>query len=86
MSTNYMTRRMVDRLFRVMHIKGVTTSQLCKVLNVGYRDFQSMCEGKSPCYRKWQKKICETLEVDHDIIFKEFNGKPKVMYIVTRGK
>lgn len=69
---HYITRPMINRLYKIMKDKGITTSQICKVLNVGYCDFKSMLEGKSPCYNKHQKKIAELLEVDRDILFREF--------------
>ena len=72
MSNNFMTREMVNRLFSVMREKNITTSYLCKILNVNYKDFTATCEGKSPMYNKWQKKIAEALGVDRNELFYEF--------------
>lgn len=90
---HYMTKVMVNRLFKAMKITDVTTTQLCKVLNCGYCDFKAMLDGKSPCYNKWQRKISETLGMEREELFKEFTRPSletiirkdlKTMYIVTR--
>jgi len=83
-ANHYMNRIMVNRLRKAMKVKGVTTSQLCKALNIGYCDFIAMCNGKSPCYNKWQRKIAEVLDTDREVLFREFTDeKPKVVYVVT---
>ena len=90
---HYMTKAMVNRLFKAMKDKGVTTSQLCKALNCGYCDFKAVMDGKSPCWNKWQRKIAEALKMDRGELFKEFTQPSietitrkdlKTMYIVTR--
>ena len=69
---NQMTKRMANRMFTIMAKKGVTTSQICKLLNVSYPDFISATEGLHQFYGKWQKKIAELLEVDREELFREF--------------
>lgn len=66
---------MCGRLYKELKHKGVSTNSLCKTLNIKYPNFIAMLEGKQPCYGKWQKKICETLGVERQYLFKEFlNG------------
>lgn len=72
MNNHFMTRDMVNRMFSEMRNQKVSTSYLCKALGIHYRDFVSMCEGKVPCYNKWQKKIAEALGVDRESLFFEF--------------
>ena len=89
---HYLTKNMATRLFKVMKDKQVTTSQLCKAIGCQYCDFKATIEGKSPMYNKWQKKICEALNMERDDLFPEFKGDietitrkdMKVMYVVTR--
>ena len=89
---HYMTKRMVNRLFKTMKEKDVSTSQMCKAIGCQYCDFKATIEGKSPMYNKWQKKICEALGVERDALFPEFKADietitrkdMKVMYVVTR--
>lgn len=74
MNNNIMTPKMTDRLFSAMKAKGVNTSDLCKVLNVNYCNFKTMCDGLTPCYGKWQKKIANVLGMDREILFCEFKN------------
>lgn len=59
---NVLTKKDVDYLYTKMREKGVTTSQICKELNIDYPCFKAMIDGKQPCYGKWRKKINEMLE------------------------
>lgn len=73
MSNNYITKEMKNRIFSVMRDKNVTSSDLCRTLNVAYPAFQATFDGKCPCYGSWQKKIAEALNVDKNELFKEFS-------------
>lgn len=75
MSNHYITKETKDRLYSLMREKGVTSSDLCKVLNVAYPDLRATFDGKSPLYNKWQKKIAEALRIDKDDLFKEVNNR-----------
>lgn len=70
MANHYITKETKDKLYSLMREKGVTSSDLCRVLNVAYPDLQATFDGKSPLYNKWQKKIAETLGIDKDVLFK----------------
>ena len=69
MSNHFITKDIIDRLYASMKKHGITTSQLCKVLNISYPNFKAMLDGKSPCYNKWQKKIAEALNEDRNELF-----------------
>lgn len=77
MSNHYITKEIKDRLYSRMRDKGVTSSDLCRVLNVAYPDLKATFEGKSPLYNKWQKKIADTLNIDKEDLFNEL-CKPKL--------
>lgn len=72
MSNNYVTKDMKDRIYACMRYRNITSSDLCRVLNVAYPDLKATFDGKSPLYNKWQKKIAEVLCVDKEELFKEF--------------
>lgn len=69
---NQMTERTATRMFTIMGKKGISTNQMCRLLNVSYPDFMAAVEGKHQFYRKWQNKIADILEVDREDLFREF--------------
>lgn len=69
---HYMTKTMVNRLYRYMREANVSTQHICNVLNVSYPDFIAAINGKHPFYNKWQRKICDVLRVDREDLFREF--------------
>lgn len=71
MSNHYITEETKDRLYSLMREKGVTSSDLCRVLNTHYQDLKATLDGRSPMFNKWQKKIAEVLCVDKEELFKE---------------
>ena len=66
---NILAQHTIIRIYKLMKEKGITTSQMCKALNVDYPCFKAMLDGKQPCYGKWQKKIAEVLNVDRRELF-----------------
>ena len=66
---NVLTNADVTRMYRYMRLRDVTTSELCRELNIDYPCFKAMVDGKQPCYNKWQKKISEVLRIDRVELF-----------------
>ena len=68
---NTLSERDANRLYAKMREKGISTSQLCKALNVHYQCFIAMTEGRQPCYKGWKKIIAEILQTDKEELFPE---------------
>ena len=68
---NVLSKEEVDKLYSKMREKGVSASQICKVLNIHYQCFRAMALGKQPCYGKWRKVIADMLQTDKAEIFVE---------------
>lgn len=75
---HYMTRTMANRMFALMKKKGISTQQICKVLNVEYPDFIAAVNGQHPFYNKWQRKIAEALGTEREELLKEFISTPQI--------
>lgn len=67
---NIIDKETVDKIYALMHERGVSTSEICKKLNVNYMCFKAMLDGKQPCYKGWQKEIADILKVDRKELFK----------------
>lgn len=67
-----MTQTMANRLYEEMRKKGLSSNDMCKILNVKYPAYINAVQGKAQFFGKWQKKICEVLGVEREILFKEF--------------
>lgn len=72
MNNHYITKEIKDRLYSCMRSRFVSSSDLCRILNVEYPDLKATLDGKSPLYNKWQKKIADALNVDKKDLFKEW--------------
>ena len=69
--THILTRPTINRLYKLMRDNNVTSSDICRELNIDYPCFKAMLDGKQPCFSKWQTKIAQMLNVDKKILFKE---------------
>lgn len=67
---NTIDKETVDKIYALLHEKGVSTSEICKRLNVNYMCFKAMLDGKQPCYKGWRKEIADILKVDQKELFK----------------
>lgn len=82
---NILNRSDVIRLYTKMREKDVSTSQICKALNIDYPCFKAMIDGKQPCYRKWKKTIADILQTDEEEIFAKKDDAPQI-FIIRRKK
>lgn len=65
------SKETADRMYTLMREKGITSSDICRELNIEYPCFKAMLNGKQNCFGKWQKKIAELLQTDRHQLFKE---------------
>ena len=57
-------------MYVLMKYSNVTSSDICRELNIDYPCYKAMLNGKQPCYGKWQKKIAKILDADREQLFK----------------
>ena len=69
---HYMNEKIKTRMYTIMKAKGVTSSQVCRLLNMDYPNWVAVMDGRCPIYNKQQRKIAEMLGVDRDVLFREF--------------
>ena len=69
---HYLTKPMVDRLYKVMKSKGISTNHICKLLGVNFKQWMQTVCGDVQMYNKWQTKIANDLGTTREELFKEF--------------
>ena len=72
---NILSKRGVITLYSKMREKGISTSAICKALNIDYPCFKAMLDQKQPCYGKWQKVIADMLGISKKELFEEIIPK-----------
>ncbi len=71
MTKHILTQQIINRLYKIMREQNISSSDICRELNIDYPCWKAMLEGKQPCFSKWQTKIAEMLKTDKKILFKE---------------
>ena len=71
MTRNVLTKQTIDKIYSLMREQDVTSSDMCRALNIDYPCFKAMLDGKQPCFGKWRKKIAEVLNTDRTQLFGE---------------
>lgn len=66
---NVIDKSDANRLYSKMREKGISTSEICRALNINYPCFKAMIDGKQPCYGKWQKILADILQTDRKELF-----------------
>ena len=66
-SSLYLTKEMKDSLFNTLRAYNMTSSDCCRLIGCGYKDWKLAVDGERPFYKGWVRKIKKHLNIEYDI-------------------
>lgn len=61
----YITTDMKDNLFNNMRKRNITSSDICRYIGCGYRDWELAINGERPFYKSWIRILKSILLTDN---------------------